>query len=281
MEEVRLSEHVVVLRGSGGGAYPHGNPLRVTGGQTTVQLDSSLDCTRWPADLLLLSHYHEDHVVGLGETDVPVAVHHRDLPAVADWDTFRRYMNVPDGLVGEELRREFRWSPLTRATAFDDDEVIDVGGGVTIRVVPLPGHTGGHCGFFIEPDGVFFLADVDLMSFGPVYADLDSRLPEVRASLARCAEIDAAVYATFHHKGPYLDRADYLRDLAAHTAALGAREDRIRALLDEGHTTAGEMLGRGVVYRVGGRRPWYADAVEEVIVGQHLAEIGEATGAGS
>ncbi|WP_454164069.1 MBL fold metallo-hydrolase [Gordonia iterans] len=281
MEEIRLSEHVVLLRGTDAGAYPHGNPLRVTGGDTTVQIDSSLESGCADADLVVLSHYHEDHVVGLGETSAPVTVHRRDLPPVTSWDEFGRYMNVPDVAIGEELKRTFRWCERPDATAFDDDTVIEVGGGVRIRVVPLPGHTGGHCGFFVEPDGVFFTADVDLSSFGPVYADLDSTLPDVRASLARCAEIDAAVYTTFHHKGPYTDRAAFLADLAAHAAALDARDQRVRALLAEGPATARDLVGRGVVYRVGGRRPWYADAVEEVIVGQHLAEIGEATGAGS
>ncbi|MFT3660520.1 MAG: MBL fold metallo-hydrolase [Gordonia sp. (in: high G+C Gram-positive bacteria)] len=276
MEEVRLSEHVVMLRGDGG-VYPNGSPLRVTGGDTVVQIDSSLDSGCAAADLIVLSHYHEDHVVGLGETRAPVTVHRRDLPAVASWDEFVRCMNVPPGALGDELKRTFRLSERPDATPFDDDAVIDVGGGVTLRAVPLPGHTGGHCGFFVEPDGVFFTADVDLSSFGPVYADLESTLPDVRASLARCAEIEAAVYTTFHHKGPYTDRAGFLADLATHAAALDAREARLRALLaerpaGEGPTTARELVGRGVVYRVGGRRPWYADAVEEVIIGHHLAE---------
>lgn len=280
MDEVRLSEHVVLLRGSGNGAYPHGNPLRVTGGQTTVQIDSSLDHPAAEVDLVLLSHYHEDHVVGLGEIGAPVAVSEPDRPAVASWEEFCRYMNVPPGILGEELRREFRWSDQPSATGFADDAVFDVGGGVRIHAVPLPGHTGGHCGFLIEPDGVFFTADIDLMSFGPMYADLESSLPDVRASLARCAEIDAAVYTTFHHKGPYTARADFLADLTVHAAALDARTDRLRALIDEGLTSAQEAVGRGLIYRVGGRRPWYADGVEEIMADHHLRELGVQPDAG-
>lgn len=272
-EHERLSEHVVLLRGTDGGAYPYGNPIRVHGGQTTVQIDASLDQTDCAADLVLLSHYHEDHVVGLGETAAPVMAHRRDVAAVRSWDDFRRAMNVPPGAIGDDLRREFRWSERPDATAFDDDAVIDVGGGVRIHVVPLPGHTPGHSGFFVEPDEVFFTADVDLSSFGPVYADLGSTLLDVRTSLARCAQIDAAVYTTFHHKGPYTDRERYLADLAVHTAALDAREQRIRELLDHHEPVAKELVGRGVVFRVGGRRPWYADAMEEATIAAHLDEM--------
>ncbi|MFC0316183.1 MBL fold metallo-hydrolase [Gordonia phosphorivorans] len=272
MEEVRLSAHVSLLRGSNGGAYPYGNPIRVRGGDTVVQIDSSLEAPATSTDLVLLSHYHEDHVVGLGETAAPLRIHARDLPAVTSWDEFCRYMDSPPEEIGEELRRQFRWSARPDATALHDDEVIDVGGGVRIRVVHLPGHTGGHCGFFVEPDGVFFLADVDLSSFGPLHADLESRLSDVRSSLARCAEIEAAVYTTYHHKGPYTERAEYLADLRRHTAAVEERGARIRDLLAQG-VPADRLVGRGVIYRLDGRRPWYADAVEEVIVGQYLAEF--------
>lgn len=273
-DEVRLSEHVTLLRGRDGGVYPHGNPLRVTGGSTTVQLDSSLDHPARDVDLVVLSHYHEDHVVGLGEIDAPVMVHGRDLPAVASWAEFCRYTTLPPGAAADGLRAEYRMAERADATSFDDDAVIEVGGGVRIRVVPLPGHTGGHCGFYVEPDGVFYLADVDLMAFGPMYADLGSRLGDVRASLARCAELDAAVYTTFHHKGPYTDRAEYLAQLAKHAGVLDARTERILALRAEGFETAEQMLGRGAIYLAGGRRPWFADAVEAAMIDHHLADLG-------
>ena len=82
MAEQRLSEHVTLLRGVDDGTYPRGNPLLVRGGDTTVQIDASLDHAAPDVDLVLISHYHEDHVVGLGETKAAVSVHERDLPGV-------------------------------------------------------------------------------------------------------------------------------------------------------------------------------------------------------
>lgn len=275
MEAVQLSAHVTMLPGDRGGAFPHGNPLVVRGGDTTVQIDSSIAHPARNVDLVLLSHGHEDHMVGLGGTAAPVMVHCADLPTVQSWGEYCRVTHLAEGENAEDLRRTFALTERPDATAFHDDTVIDVGGGVTIRVVPLPGHTAGHCGFYVEPDGVFFTADVDLSSFGPVYCDEGSVLADVRASLARCAEIDAAVYATFHHKGCYTDRDRYRADLAVHTNVVDVREERIRALLQDRARSAvapAELVGQGVVFTVGGRRPWYADTMEEHIIAAHMAE---------
>ena len=147
----------------------------------------------------------------------------------------------------------------------------------TFGLTTLPGVARRDVGWE-QVNRVLYIADVDLMAFGPMYADLGSTLADVRTTLKRCAEVDAGIYTTFHHKGPYFDRDDYLADLAVHAGALDAREERLRALLAEGPITPQEAVGRGVVYRVDGRRPWYADAVEEVMVAQHLAELEGAPG---
>ncbi|WP_405558479.1 hypothetical protein [Streptomyces sp. NBC_01171] len=65
----------------------------------------------------------------------------------------------------------------------------------------LRGHTTGHSGFLIEPDGFLFVADVDLTSFGPFYSDVGSDLAAFEASMRRCAGVDARWYGTGHQKG--------------------------------------------------------------------------------
>ncbi|WP_200173535.1 MBL fold metallo-hydrolase [Tomitella cavernea] len=270
--ELSLSPHVTQLRGPRGGKYPAGNPLRVTAGDTTVIIDSTFGTDVSACDLLLLSHYHEDHVVGAGAHRGQVAVHVRDAEAVRSWDEFRAALGVEPGGWEHDMVEEFSWSALPDATAFGDGAVFEVGGGVTIRVVPLPGHTAGHCGFMIEPDGVLYLADVDMSSFGPMYGDAGSSLADTRATLAACAAMEAAVYAPYHHKGPYTDRDDYQAALAAHSAVLDQRERRLLDLVAQGHATADALVGRGVIFRPG-PRPVYADAVERTMCADHLAEL--------
>ncbi len=56
----------------------------------------------------------------------------------------------------------------------------DLGGGVAVRAIHMPGHTSGHCVLLVEPGGVAFIGDIDLSSFGPYYGDATSSLADFR-----------------------------------------------------------------------------------------------------
>ena len=57
---------------------------------------------------------------------------------------------------------------------------------------PPPGHTRGHSAFHVESDDVFFLADIDLSSFGPYYGDAWSDLEDFERSLVQVRARGAA-----------------------------------------------------------------------------------------
>lgn len=272
VDQVPLSPHVTRWMGPRGGGYPYGNPLTVTGGETTVLLDSALGLTAPPSDVLLLSHYHEDHTVDAAARATDVMIHRRDAAPLRSWDAFLAVYGLPEGDWEAELKESFSWAALPDVDTFGDDAVVDVGGGVRIHVVPLPGHTPGHCGFMVEPDRVFYIADVDLSSFGPMYGDRDSSLSQVRETLRKVADIDAAVVVPYHSKGPYTERADFLDALQRHANVLQVREDKLLALLDAGPQTIADMTGKGVVYRPE-TAPTFADAVETVTFAEHLDEL--------
>ena len=270
-EAVRLGPHTVQLRPENGGKYPYGNPLVVQGAERTAMLDACLHAAPVDVDLLLISHYHEDHTVDAGRCSGEVWAHERDVEAVRSEAAFATAMAVPDDQMGA-MRDEFRWSPVPDARAFADGHVFDLGGGVRITALHLPGHTPGHCGFFIEPDGVVFLGDVDLSSFGPLYSDDESSIADFRATLERCARIDASVYAAAHHKGPYWDRDEFLAALEVYADVVETREQKVLDLVRVGRRTAEEMVGQGVVYRPG-KRPEFADQVERSTCGKHLEDL--------
>lgn len=268
---MRISEHCEVVPGPRHGAYPHGNPLRVHGSERTLQIDAARGTDFAGVDLVAISHYHEDHVVGVAQSGLPAFIHHRDLVGVQSAEGFAQAAGAQDAAVAQRLIDDFGWEPIHAAQPVEDGHVFDLGGGVTVRVVALPGHTGGHSGFFVEPDEVFYIGDIDLSSFGPLYADRASSLDEMRASLDLVRDTEAEVYVTAHHKG-YVDRPTLLVELAKFRGVIDRREARIRELLAEGPESIDDMIGRGVVYREGTQVD-YLEGVERKTISLHLAEI--------
>lgn len=258
----RLGAHTWALIGDGGGRYPSGNSVLVRGNERTVLIDPSVsvsaaggaivDGVAQRVDQILLTHVHEDHVAGVHLfPDAAIAVHGADLLGIRSLDGLMEMYDMPaDAASGfrTTIVEDFSYVGRPDATAFADGDVVDLGG-VTIRVLHLPGHTRGHSALCIEPDGVVVLGDIDLTGFGPYYGDAWSDLDAFVVSLRRAREIDARWYVTFHQKGVVEGRAEYLPLLDAFAAVIDDREERMVAALAASPMTLDELVAHRFVYR--------------------------------
>ena len=277
--DLRLGRAVALI-GAEAGKYPAGNSLLVAGVDSSVLIDPSTSVfdrggAPAPVDRILLSHAHEDHMAGVGlYPDAPVHAHHEDLLGVRSLDGLMEiYGFTPenDAAFRTVVLEEFHYTERPDAQGFTDGDRFDLGGGLRVEVVHLPGHTRGHCGFLVEPDGVFFVADVDLSSFGPYYGDHWSDLEDFEAALNRCREIDARWYATFHHKGVVEGRAEFMLALDAFQAVIARREQRLLDFLAEPRSLA-DIVAHRLVYRPGLEIMW-ADEAETRTAQRHLARL--------
>lgn len=275
--DVELAPHVTVLTGSDGGKYPDGNSMLVVGADGALVIDPSLTVHRRggvPAaiDRVLVSHAHEDHISGLSTLGpLPVHVHVADAPGLRSLDGLMDVYGLFSG--ADEWRRtvvdEFHFVARPDTQGVVDGERFDLGG-VTVTVVHLAGHTRGHCGFLVEPDGVAFVGDIDLSGFGPYYGDHWSDLDEFVTSLATVATIDARHYVTFHHKGVVDGRGEFLRQLAPYAAVIDRRDEALQAMLP---ATLDELADVGIVYRRGARPAMFGDSVERRTIAMHLQRL--------
>ena len=218
-DERRLTDSVSVLVGDANGAYPSGNTLLVRGAGESVVIDPSVTVVARggapvPIDAVINSHSHEDHMAGNGLfAGARLHIHDEDLPGAQSMDGLMEVYGLT-GSARTEFERvildEFHFTPRPDAQGFTDGHVFDLGGGVTVEAVHLPGHTRGHSGF--RMDGVFFLSDIDLTGFGPYYGDVWSDLEDFEASLSKVRDEEAEYYVTFHHKGVIEGRDDVRRD---------------------------------------------------------------------
>ena len=271
---------VTVFFGEKSGKYPDGNQVVVRGSDTlaifdTPQVANRIGTALDAADLVILGHVHEDHMAGLHRLPkAQVMVHEADLDAARSWQGLSRHYGYPQPVL-DELRRkievDFHYCPRPDATGYADGAVWHLGG-VRVRAVHLPGHTAGHCVLLVEPQGIAFIGDFDLSSFGPYYGDATSSLADFRRSLQRLAELPAAVWITSHHKGVIDDRAQFDALLQAFAARIDERETRLLQMLASGPRTLAQMAQQRLLYPPEASDLWVGCA-EARSIGQHLDEL--------
>ena len=269
-----------VLFGDRNGKYPEGNSLLVAGRDETVLIDPSVAVAEGRVDVprvdrVLNSHCHEDHVAGNGRfAGVPWHFHEADAAGIRSLDGLMAIYGF-DGQIDTTWRRvvleQFHFTPRPDPTPFRDGDVFDLGGGVRIRVLHAPGHTRGHSFFLVEPDGVLYLGDVDLSSFGPYYGDAWSSLVDFERTLAFARTLDARWYATFHHIGVVEGRAAFVEKLDRYAAVIADRERRLLEYLAEPHSLD-EIAAHRFVYRP--KDPVsFAEPVERRSMCQHVERL--------
>ena len=271
---------VSVFFGDKNGKYPDGNQVIVRGSDTRVAFDTPLVSNHVgpefdAAELVVMGHVHEDHMAGLHRLPrAAVHVHEADLAAARSWDGLAAHYGsnparLPDMLA--KFQAKFFYAPRPDAVGYVDGATWDVGGS-RIRAIHMPGHTAGHTVLLVEPEGVAFIGDIDLSSFGPYYGDACSSLADFRRSLARLPEIPAKVWVTSHHRGVYTDAGKFNRDLAAYAARLDMREQRLLEMLENGPRTLASLAEERLLYPKDYQELWVADA-ELRTIGMHLAEL--------
>lgn len=274
---------VSVWPGQAAGKYPDGNQVIVRGSDTTAVFDTPLVSNTLPADagfdsadMAILGHVHEDHLAGLHRLrQAKVFVHHGDLAALQSWDGMRAHYGYAEPILEQlyaKLQRDFHYAPRPDAAGFDDGASWDLGAGVSVRAIHMPGHTKGHSVLLVEPEGVAFIGDIDLSSFGPYYGDATSSLSDFRITLRRIAELPARHWVTSHHKGVISSRPQFLDQLAMFAARLDAREQRLLELLEERPKTLDELTRERVVYRPQANELW-VESAERLSISRHLDEL--------
>ena len=270
---------VTVLTSPEGGRYPLGNSLLIGGTEGTVLVDPSLEVHRRggvpdAVDLIAVSHAHEDHLSGLHLfPDLPVLAHRAEVGGVRSPEEllagFGMRADDAENFRGQ-LRDTFHLRRHEQVDALEDGDVVDLGGR-TLTLLHLPGHTAGHSGILVEPDGFLFIGDIDLTSFGPYYGDLSSSLEDFEASIGRLREVEARWFGTSHQAGVVEGRDAFLAALDRFTAVIRRRDETLLRLLRQPRTLE-DVVAHRLVYRPHVQLP-FAEAVEHRTALLHLDRL--------
>ena len=277
--DVRSFGRVKVIIGNKNGKYPYGNSMFIDD-DITALIDPSLmirECfDELPVrkiDMLFNSHYHEDHGVGNSLfPDAPLYMHPLDAPALRSLDTLFDYYGM-DQAATEAWKpvvvEKYFYETREHIVEFNEGEVFDFGH-TRMRVVHTPGHTGGHCCFFFEEEGVLFVADWDLTWFGPVYADITSDLAASITSLNRIRDSRAKALVSFHEAG--ICEENQREVVTTYLNVIYDREQRLLDFLAEPRTLE-EIIKKRIVYKKEYSNVVWVDAVEKNSMLLHLRQL--------
>lgn len=111
---------------------------------------------------ILLTHGHLDHTFNLARlrrhcADGIIYGHPLDLDHFRGMHRYKRISRVC-GLLEASGRRLFGFEPTEPDHFFADDDLLPFWGG--LRVIHLPGHTAGHCGFYHAGRDLLFSGDL-------------------------------------------------------------------------------------------------------------------------
>jgi len=220
---------------------------------------------------VVISHYHRDHnTYNNLFTGASFSVHINDAPGLESMDDFLQLSGL--GLIEPEARRMITTQINFSATKVDrylsDGDYFDLGA-LKIRVIHLPGHTPGHCGFLIEEYGLIYASDIDLTGFGPWYGNPTSDLNQFRLSIHRLLDMKPEILLTAH-SAPVT--RNIKQKLAAYEAVIDKRDQVILAFLKRKPATLEEITDKKLIYR----RHFGQEALrffEETMIRKHLENL--------
>jgi hydroxyacylglutathione hydrolase len=139
-----------------------GKAAAIDPGDETWRIQHSLAMHEWTLAWVLVTHAHFDHIAAAGElaalAGCPIALHPADLPLWWMHGTADLFgIKIPDLPVPQH--------PLIAG------ESISVGE-LRFEVLQLPGHSPGHVGFYLQPQGWLFSGDVIFADGGAGRTDL-------------------------------------------------------------------------------------------------------------
>jgi glyoxylase-like metal-dependent hydrolase (beta-lactamase superfamily II) len=281
MPEVRSFGRVKAIFGKKNGKYPHGNSILIEDDITALIDPSLMICdlggeitshkTR-KMDLLFNSHYHEDHFAGNSLfPDAVLHCHALDAPALRSLDTYLDFYGMDEAATAmwrQVAVDKYHYQPREHIVELQGGEVFDFGH-TRMRVLHSPGHTGGHCCFFFEEEGILFVADWDLTWFGPLYADATSDLEATIISLKQIRDLETNALISFHEVG--VCEHNQKEAVTRYLDVVYERENNLLDFLATPRTLA-EIIKKRIVYRKDYQLIWI-DAVEKNSMLLHLRKL--------
>lgn len=151
----------------------------------------------------VLSHHHLDHSFGAWQMD-EAWIHPRDLARCVEFNSWEERAAAWDGtpfLQGGETRDEYAARGCCPLRPLEQEQVFDLGG-MTARVVEMPGHTQGSIGLLVPERRLLLVGDAANPTLWMFFEE-SSPLIEYAATLDRVMQLPFDRFLIGHRSFPY------------------------------------------------------------------------------
>jgi glyoxylase-like metal-dependent hydrolase (beta-lactamase superfamily II) len=247
--------NILFIKGERNGNYPFSHSLLIG----DYLIDTGISANRlkrlkkeYPINKVLLSHWHEDHISGNHLlANSKFLCHAKDRLPIEDIEKILPYYNVENTNAGDEFLTILGFYGMKNTPiheCFKDNDIINIGDYLKLKVIFTPGHTAGHCGFFEVKSKIAFLGDMDLTRF-PYYATIDSNLIDFENSIKKLKTFDIEI-AVVGHRDPIEGRNNVKAELENFKSVILKRDERILSNLSEKKPTqSSDLKGMNLIYR--------------------------------
>jgi len=271
---------IYFIKGKNNARYPYSNSLVV--GDHLIDTGISPSYLRklkrtFPINHVLFTHWHEDHISGnYLLNNVKFYCHSMDVLPIENVEKMIPLYNVRNTPVEDELIsliKLLRMQNITIDALIEDNDILDIGDQLKLKVLFTPGHTAGHCAFYELNSKIAFLGDIDLTRH-PYYGNLDASLIEFEESIAKIKSLDINIVVT-GHKGIIEGKKKINEEIEKYKLILHERGERILAFFSERSRPLklSEFKNTNIIYRKYSSFKDFEIIAELLMIEKHLEKF--------
>jgi len=271
-----ITDHILFIEGTNKGHFPYSNSLLVKD-EVTALIDAGIGkekveklAKNEKIDFLINSHCHADHIACDNLFRSKICIHKLEAPVLRSVKKLAGLIYGEESSIKEEMaifiENFINFDKINVDLEFEDGYIFDFGD-TKLRVIHTPGHSQGHSCFFDEEDKVLFSADIDLSSFGPWYAAVDSDIDKFIESIERVKRLKPEIIIS-SHKGIIEEDIDVKLD--EYKEKIYEHEEKILNFLNKERTLE-EIVKESIIYGNNGNSN--IEWTERAMVEKHLNRL--------